>query len=811
MKSQQNPLYLTIHGHFYQPPRENPWTGSIELQESSMPDHDWNDRIAKQCYTPNSASRILGEYGKIKKIVNNYEYMSFNFGPTLMSWIRVHAPETYMKIIEADQKSAKRLDGHGNAIAQVYNHIIMPLASRRDRLTQIKWGKADFKFHFNREPEAMWMAETAINTETIVDLIQEKIKYVILSPTQADKFRDLKEDVIDDSGDWQGCENTDIDTSKAYRIFPRDEKGKLICDGHLDVFFYNAELSSAVGFEHLLRDAKVFTKRIVDTFDKKKKEPQLISIGTDGESYGHHEPYGDMCAAYIFSELATENNIVPVNYAWYLENFPPVHEVMLKNTHGEGSAWSCAHGVGRWYRDCGCSTGGPASWNQKWRGPLRKAFDVIHQKSDEIFERELNKIDSIKDPWKVRNDYIKVLVVNEDLKLRNKFLQEICDENLFETQSKMLLRLLEAQKFSLFSYTSCGWFFNDILGLEPVQNMKYALRAMELIEPWIEDYSAFEASVMKELAVAKANEDNRNGAEVFMDEAIVYPPTIVKVAAGYALAEYLEFNSTALDFGNYIGEIKSELPACYQVNLVNKETSESNEFSMMVHQGLDAKITILVLGGEIDEECRPETNNLEFMKAIVKKSDNAYLCGAEDLISDSRTMIVEQVAYKASPSVGNYIKSFLSDNNLTADFMLVGREVLGDSLYIMMSLEEELRLKEMLKKVLKTPNIDLLVDCKKTFKRLDDQGIKPSFIRTSAKFKIRIKELIKDCLRNPNPSNVLDTTELITLADLLRLDIQRNELENMVYQEYLEYKNDPDNLRSKRLRPLFGWLNFEML
>ena len=338
----KHPLYFTIHGHFYQPPRENPWTGVIENQPSARPFHDWNDRIASQCYSPNSASRILNSEGRIQDIVNNYDFMSFNMGPTLMGWIRTHTPDTYKRIQEADKRSAERLNGHGNAIAQVYNHIIMPLASEQDKRTQILWGIEDFKFHFGRMPEAMWLAETAINLPTVVELIKAGIKFTILSPTQAESFRELGAE------EWIGCSNTDIDTTRPYRIYPRDEKGNLVCDGYLDVFFYNPWLSSAVGFEHLLRNAGVFGKRIQDAWDPNREDPQLVSIGTDGESYGHHEPFGDMCAAYLYNRFAPENNMVPVNYGWYLEKFPPKHEVLLKNFHGEGQGLRVLHR--RWPR-----------------------------------------------------------------------------------------------------------------------------------------------------------------------------------------------------------------------------------------------------------------------------------------------------------------------------------------------------------------------------------------------------------------------------------------------------------------------------
>ncbi|MBO4436485.1 MAG: DUF3536 domain-containing protein, partial [Fibrobacter sp.] len=530
----KHPLYFTIHGHFYQPPRENPWTGVIENQPSARPNHDWNDRIASQCYSPNSASRILSPHGHIVDIVNNYEYMSFNMGPTLMGWIRTNTPDTYKRIQEADKKSIERL-GHGNAIAQVYNHIIMPLASEQDKRTQIRWGIEDFKFHFGRMPEAMWLAETAINFETVVELIKAGIKFTILSPTQADSFRKFGDE------EWTDCSNTSIDTARPYRVYPRDKDGNLVCDGYLDVFFYNPWLSSAVGFEHLLRDAGTFGRRINDAWDENREDAQLVSIGTDGESYGHHEPFGDMCAAWLFNRYAPEHKMEPVNYGWFLEKFPPQHEVLLKNFHGEGCAWSCAHGVGRWYRDCGCSTGGGPDWNQKWRGPLRDAFNHLKKLADHVFARELEKLSTM-NPWDVRDAYVETLVAPEQKARTETFLQKVLLHPDNPEECARAMRLLEIQKFCLFSFTSCGWFFNDIEGLEPVQNMRYALRAIELLEPFLPFGHNIKSEVLSILARATSNEHKWNGAEVFTRYAEDAVPVILKEMAERAAIFHLELD-----------------------------------------------------------------------------------------------------------------------------------------------------------------------------------------------------------------------------------------------------------------------------
>ena len=195
--------YVCIHGHFYQPPRENPWLEEVELQDSAYPYHDWNERITEECYRPNMASRILGPDRKIIDIVNNYSKISFDFGPTLLSWLERHAPDVYQGVIDADKKSQERFSGHGAAIAQAYNHIIMPLANSRDKRTQIAWGIYDFEHRFGRKPEGMWLPETAVDLETLDILAEYGIKFTILSPHQAKRVRSIGGNGLDEHRERQ--------------------------------------------------------------------------------------------------------------------------------------------------------------------------------------------------------------------------------------------------------------------------------------------------------------------------------------------------------------------------------------------------------------------------------------------------------------------------------------------------------------------------------------------------------------------------------------------------------------------------------
>jgi len=551
--------FLIIHGHFYQPPRENPWVEAIERQFSAFPYHDWNERVAAECYAPNSFSRIIGAQYRIVDIVNNYERISFNFGATLLSWLKVKLPDTYNAIIEADKRSRTLFSGHGNAIAQVYNHIILPLANEHDKITQIKWGLEDFKYHFKREAEAIWLSETAINYPTLEALIDLNVKFIILSPFQAQRIRPLKM-----LNAWTDVSSGDIDTSEPYRCFLIDADGKKNKEKYIDIFFYHADLSKAVAFEHLLRDSQRFTERIKNAFDANHKKPQLISICTDGESYGHHEPFGDMGLAYLLYNEAEKYNIRLTNFAEYLEMNAPQMEVELKpGPNNEGTAWSCSHGVGRWYRNCGCSNGGPAEWQQHWRSPLRKALDRLRDDLSVIFETEGKKY--LKDPWPARNDYIHVILDRSD-KSRQRFFQKNADAELSPEQQSTVLNLMEMQRHAMYMYTSCGWFFADISGLEAVQILKYAARALEIGKKFTT--SNIELKFLSELKNAKSNlrhvGDGRDIYESMVIPAIVDMPKIVN---HYAILSTLEgfdeigmvyhYEIKRLDYDKNIGAEKS--------------------------------------------------------------------------------------------------------------------------------------------------------------------------------------------------------------------------------------------------------------
>ncbi len=258
--------FICIHGHFYQPPRENPWLEAVETQDSAAPYHDWNERVCAECYATNGAARMVNNKNFITRIVNNYARINYDFGPTLLSWLKDNAPRTYRMILDGERRSRRSFQGHSSAMAQVYNHLIMPLASTRDRVTQIRWGIADYIHHFGTPPEGMWLAETAADTESLELLAMNGIKYTVLAPHQCKRIRPLKEGAA-----WIDTPAASVDTTHPYRI--RFESGASIA-----VFFYDGPISRAIAFEGLLDSGDRYVARLKGAF-KDSTAAQLCPRG----------------------------------------------------------------------------------------------------------------------------------------------------------------------------------------------------------------------------------------------------------------------------------------------------------------------------------------------------------------------------------------------------------------------------------------------------------------------------------------------------------------------------------------------------
>ncbi|MBM4349804.1 MAG: DUF3536 domain-containing protein [Deltaproteobacteria bacterium] len=667
--------FVVIHGHFYQPPRENPWLEAIEREESAHPFHDWNERITLECYRPNGYARIVDGQGKILDIVNNYSYLSFNFGSTLLSWIERKRPLIYQKILEADRESLRRL-GHGNAIAQVYDHIIMPLANERDQETEVRWGIADFERHFHRKPEAMWLPETAVNYPTLQALIKNGMRYLILSPFQALRVRSLG------SRKWTDVSQGKIDTTRPYRCFLGDRSGKKMSDQYIDIFFYEGVISKEIAFGELLKDGDRFCQRFVQGYQPSKKGPQLIHVSTDGETYGHHKKFGEMALAFALKNGFSSRGLELINYGAFLKRFPPVYEAEIdEGPKGEGTAWSCAHGVGRWKEDCGCSTGGKPGWNQKWRKPLREALNLLRDDLAALFEREGEKI--FINPWEARNGYIDV-IMNRSQENVYQFFDRYGRQGIEEQGKFRGLKLMEMERHALRMFTSCGWFFTDLSGLETILILKHAARAIQLAGEFSDQ--EFENRFLEVLSKGQSNlPEMGDGARIynrFIKPACVTPEQVVNhyaiaslVNGGERQKRVFSFHVETIDQERiekegqtlFLGKVKiiSDLipePKGFlfgmissKDNLIQNWVSEEHEeldFNTLKQQGMD--------GFEKGEEALKETiasllgNRIFTIQDILKEGKEVIL---QKLIEKERgapLFIYEEIYNKFKPTLETF-------------------------------------------------------------------------------------------------------------------------------------------------------------
>ncbi len=550
--------YVCVHGHFYQPPRENPWLEAIELQDSAYPYHDWNERITAECYAPNADSRMLDGAGRIVRIVNNYARISYNFGPTLLAWLQQHAPDTYAAVIAADAESAERFNGHGSALAQAYNHLILPLASERDKHTQVLWGIEDFRARFRRAPEGMWLPETAADTATLEALAAHGVRFTVLAPHQAAAVRPLS------GGNWQDVSGGRVDPRHPYLC-------RLPNGSDIVLYFYDGPASRAVAFEGLLRSGERLATRLRELL-RAGDEPQLAHIATDGETYGHHHRHGDMALAYALRIIDGDSDLRLTNYGEFLALHPPRYEARIV----ENSSWSCAHGIERWRSDCGCHTGGDPEWHQGWRGPLRAALDWLRGIVDPAFEQ--HAIQLLRDPWAARDDYITVML-DRNARNVNAFLARHATRRLETTDETRVLKLMELQRHAMLMYTSCGWFFNEVSGIETVQVLLYAARVVQLAEELFD--TSLEPQFLELLEEARSNRPERGSARtIYEEEARARRVDLLSVAAHHAV-------SSLFDGGAGTGRIYS-----YSVDLERHEQKRSGDSTLAVGRArVTAEIT----------------------------------------------------------------------------------------------------------------------------------------------------------------------------------------------------------------------------
>jgi alpha-amylase/alpha-mannosidase (GH57 family) len=568
-----NNRYVCIHGHFYQPPRENPWLEAIEAQDSAQPFHDWNERITYECYTPNTASRILDEKGDIIDITNNYSKISFNFGPTLLSWMEKYEPETYKAILKADEESRRRFSGHGSAMAQAFGHIIMPLANPRDKQTQVIWGIRDFEYRFKRKPEGMWLPEAAVDTDTLEVLAEHNIKFTVLAPRQARRVRRIGD------SHWIDVSGERIDPRIPYLCnLPSGRK--------IVLFYYDGGISQDVAFKGLLKNGRDFANRFAYSFSHESEHtPQLVHIATDGESYGHHHRHGDMALAYCLHYLEEQGLATITNYGEFLEKFPPLYETEIF----ENSSWSCVHGVERWRNNCGCNTGG-THFHQNWRNPLRNALDWLRDNLVELFEKEGSKY--LRNPWQARNAYMDVLLHRSRNKVEA-FVHSFAKKELTKDERIKIIKLLEMQRHAMLMYTSCGWFFDELSGIETIQVIQYASRAIQLAEEVSE--LKLEKAFTELLAKAPSNLDEYvNGAHIY--EAYAKPARLdlLKVGLHYAIVSLFEEYPENLPIYSYV--FKSEVYDRMEAGVQRLVIGIAKVYSTITLEESEVSFVVLYLG-----------------------------------------------------------------------------------------------------------------------------------------------------------------------------------------------------------------------
>ena len=519
---------FVLHGHFYQPPRENPWTEVVPREPSAAPFHDWNERITAESYRPNGWSRILDEAGRIVAIIDNYEHLSFNVGPTLLSWLETHAPETYERILAADAKRHR-------AIAQAYGHPILPLCNDRDLRTQVRWGQADFRHRFGREPEGLWLPETAVDDRVLAVLAEEGVRFTILAPGQIAAIRPLPHEGYEP--DWQLTDTTTLDTRRVYRW-----RHPTRPDLGVDLVVYDGEISHDVAFGGF--PSQVVLDRIVQRASGRGPhdwQGGLVAVACDGETFGHHHHFAERGVAYAMAIESRRRNVATPRLGDWLDTLPPDWEAEVRL-----SAWSCAHGVGRWLEDCGCHTGGEPGWNQAWRAPLRRALDLLRDTANEVFERRAGAV--LHDPWAARDAYVDVLLGATSV---DEFVVAHCTGD--RDDEVEALTLLECQRHSLLMYTSCGWFFNDLAGIETLQIMRYAARCLDLLDELGED--APTERLLDVLAEAESNQVGEgDGRDLWQRHVEPARADAGRVASHLALIELLAGDGTVTELGGYYVE-----------------------------------------------------------------------------------------------------------------------------------------------------------------------------------------------------------------------------------------------------------------
>jgi alpha-amylase/alpha-mannosidase (GH57 family) len=654
--------FVCIHGHFYQPPRENPWLETVETQDTAAPYHDWNERICAECYATNGAARIVNNKNQIQRIVNNYARISFDFGPTLLSWLKENAPQAYRMILDGERRSRKSFRGHSSAMAQVYNHIILPLANSRDRITQIRWGIADYEHHYGAPPEGMWLAETAADTDSLEMLAQHGIKFTVLAPHQCRRIRALK-----DGAGWTDTPGATMDTTRPYLV--RFDSGVSIT-----VFFYNSAASRAIAFEGLLNSGENLAARLKAGF-KDITQPQLVHVATDGESYGHHHKHGEMALAYALRLLEADKTVKLANYGGFLEQFPPEYEAEI----ADNTSWSCVHGVERWRSNCGCN-GGKPGFNQLWRAPLRQALDELRDAVAPLTEQEGGKL--FKDVWAARNGYIEV-VLDRGTESADRFFRAHESHILSEPERVRALELMEMQRHAQLMYTSCGWFFDDISGIETVQIIAYAARVLQLArELFGQQAEPLEPAFLARLAEARSNVASAgDGALIYKKCVATMELGLEQVAAHYAISSVFSSFAEETDlFCYHVRRISYDIYtsgrgrlALGRAHIASAITGHQQSFSFAVLHFGDQNITAAVKAyndadaAEFEAFAKQAAEHVQraYFPEVIRLLDRYY--GRVDysltsLFTDEQRRIVQVILNSTLQDIENSLTTIYEDH-----------------------------------------------------------------------------------------------------------------------------------------------------
>ncbi len=797
--------HICIHAHFYQPPRENPWLGEVEKEVSAAPFHDWNQRITRECYAANALARVFKD-GKICKIVSNYEKISFNFGPTLLSWMERDEPETYKAIIESDKKSVSKRSGHGNAIAQVYNHSIMPLNSERDMETQIVWGITDFEHRFGRMPEGIWFAETAVDRHSLAVASKHGIKFTILAPAQAKSFRPLA-----DGSEWTEA-NGNIDTTCPY-LYRLDDGSSIT------IFFYDGALAHSVAFDGSLFDGEALGKTFLSKAVNCEKSGRLVHIATDGESFGHHHRFGEMALAYAVKTVEESDEVKLTNYGEYLAEFSPVTEVEIQSE----SSWSCAHGFERWKSDCGCSTGARDGWTQEWRAPLRTAFENLKEKLDLVFETNLSPL--LKSPWDARNGYVKVKLETGKESVK-RFIGLHAKRELSVKETTAVLKLMEMQTEAMKMFTSCGWFFADISGLESTQIMKYAAKAIDIAEAF--GAANLEEEMLTELEKAKSNTDkNKSGADIYISKVRPLRLGRNRIIARTVMLNSLELEKDSLKvfghdidiFQKWIDKRGDTMLALGRVRVSCLTTMEENEFEYcLLHFGghdfncsiqpVDERRSFDELKEELVTAFRKDS--VPGMIEEVKKYFPGGFLTFEALFDDDRKKVMELLVGKPLEQVSDAYRHLFEKNRKLMNYFLDIGVPVPEEFKVAARYVFEKRVSSLFLDINSEKDHEVL---KRNLEYAKKWGIRLGLGKTKANLSAYLLKRLdeKCCQEDENCAEAMVNSAMLLKEHKISIDSW--EIENNLYPFYLAYHDSTDKdyqlaVSQKGFRLLFQLFNF---